>query len=105
MRVLTADKGYDCNWLQEDLRELGIRPLIKHCINKPYDHAHNARIDDDLYHQRSNSESVFSSFKRSLGVALRARAWYREFRELALMCAVYNIKKAAKQEIPLPSCA
>jgi hypothetical protein len=29
----------------------------------------------------------------------------REFREVALMCAVYNIKKAAKQEIPLPSCA
>jgi len=49
------------------------------------------------------SESVFSSVKYSLGVALRARIWYREFRELALMCAVYNIKKAAKQEIPIPS--
>jgi len=66
--ILTADKGYDCNWLREYLRELDIRPLIKHCINKPYDHAHNARIDDDLYHQRSMSESVFSSVKRSLGV-------------------------------------
>ena len=78
LRVLTADKGYDCNWLREDLRELGIRPLIKHCINKPYDHAHNARIDDDLYGQRSMAETVFSSVKRSLGCALRARTWYRE---------------------------
>ena len=104
LQALTADKGYDCTWLREYLREdLGVRPLIKHCINKPYDHAHNARIDDDLYHQRSMSESVFSSVKRSLGVALRARIWYREFRELALMCAVYNIKKAAEQEIPIPS--
>jgi hypothetical protein len=35
--------------------------------------------------------------------ALRARSWYREFREVALMCAVYNIKRAAKQQIPLLS--
>jgi len=103
LQALAADRGYDCTWLREYLREIGIRPLIKHCINKPYDHAHNARIDDDLYGQRSISESVFSSVKRSLGVALRARSWYREFRELALMCAVYNIRKAAEQEIPLPS--
>ena len=89
LQALAADKGYDCTWLREYLREIGIRPLIKHCINKPYDYAHNARIDDDLYGQRSISESVFSSVKRSLGVALRARSWYREFRELALMCAVY----------------
>jgi IS5 family transposase len=56
----------------------------------------NAKIAD-------TEESVFSSIKRSLGVALRARAWYREFRELALMCAVYNVNKAAQREIPLPS--
>ena len=68
-----------------------------------YDYAHNARIDDDLYGQRSMAETVFSSGKRSLGCALRARTWYREFREVALMCAVHNIKKAAKQGIPLPS--
>jgi len=104
LQIITADRGYDCTWLREYLREeLGLRPLIKHCINKPYDHAHNARINDDLYHQRSMSETVFSSVKRSLGVALRARKWYREFRELALMCAVYNIKKAAEQPIPFPS--
>jgi len=42
------------------------------------------------------SEGVFLSVKRSLGVSLRARIWYREFRELALMYAVYNIKKAAE---------
>lgn len=38
LRILTADKGSDCNWLRDDLRALDIRLLIKHCINAPYDH-------------------------------------------------------------------
>jgi len=25
---------------------------------------------------------------------VRARSWYREFREIVLMCAVYNIRRA-----------
>jgi IS5 family transposase len=93
---LAADKGYDCNWLRADLRDIDIRPLIKHCINKPYDHAHNARINDDLYNQRSMTETVNSSVKRSYGSAVRAREWYREFREIALMCLVYNIRRYVK---------
>jgi IS5 family transposase len=28
---------------------------------------------------------------------VRARTWYGEFRELVLMCAVYNIKQAMNQ--------
>ena len=94
LRILAADKGYDCNWLREDLRELGLRPVIKHRVQAPYDHAHNARLDDDLYGQRAMCETVFSSVKRSLGCAVRARAWYREFREIVLICCVYNIKRA-----------
>jgi len=34
-------------------------------------------------------------------LAVRARSWFREFREIALMCVVYNIKRAVKQWIPL----
>ena len=97
LRTLAADKGYDKTALRERLRELEIRPLIKHCIRAPYDHAHNARIDEDLYAQRSMNETVNSAVKRSLGYAVRARAWFREFREIALMCVVYNIKRAAEQ--------
>jgi len=93
LHSLAADKGYDCNWLREDLRDLDVRPLIKHCINKPYDYAHNARINDDLYNQRSMTETANSAVKRSYGSAVRAREWYREFREIALMCFVYNIKQ------------
>ena len=97
LRTLAADKGYDKNALRERLREIEIRPLIKHCVRAPYDHAHNARIDEDLYAQRSMTETVDSAVKRSLGYAVRARDWYREFREIALMCVVYNIKRSVTQ--------
>ncbi|AHZ23952.1 putative transposase (ISH9) [Haloferax mediterranei ATCC 33500] len=97
LRSLAADKGYDKKSLRESLRNLGIRPLIKHRIFAPYDYAHNARIDEQRYNQRSMTETVNSAVKRSLGFAVRARSWFREFREIALMCVVYNIKRAVKQ--------
>jgi IS5 family transposase len=40
------------------------------------------------------SESVFSMIKRTLGDAVRARTWYGQFREIVLMCAVHNMKRA-----------
>jgi len=43
------------------------------------------------------AETVNSAVKRSLGYAVRARTWYREFREIALMCVVYNSKHVIKQ--------
>ena len=43
------------------------------------------------------TETVSSTVKRSLGFAVRARSWFREFREIALMCMVYNIKHFVKQ--------
>ncbi len=58
LRSLAADKGYDKQALRIGLRELGIRPLIKHRIFTPYDHAHNARIDEQRYNQRSMTETV-----------------------------------------------
>jgi len=103
LRSLAADRGYDSKAFKDELRRNSVHPLIKHRIYSSLNHAYNARIGDDIYHQRSMSESVFSSVKRSLGVALRVRIWYRKFRELSLMCPVYNIKKAAEQEIPIPS--
>ena len=96
LQTLAADKGYDSQWLRETLRHHGIRPLVKHCVHAPYDHAHNARIDYDLYGQRAMTETANSSVKRSYGGAVRAREWYREFREVVLMCLVYNIKRLVK---------
>ena len=94
LRTLAADKGYDDMSFREDLRAVGVRPLIKHRVFAAYDHTHNARIDDELYHQRSTSESVNSSIKRSHGSTVRARDWYRQFREIALIAGVHNIERA-----------
>ncbi|MBC9987865.1 IS5 family transposase [Haloferax sp. AS1] len=97
LHSLAADKGYDWMDLREKLREEDVRPLIKHRIFRPIDHAHNARVDGPRYRQRSMCETVFSSIKRTHGDAVRARTWYREFRELVVKCVVHNIKRAAKQ--------
>jgi IS5 family transposase len=94
---LAADKGYDWMELREKLREEGVRPLIKHREFRPIDHAHNARIDGPRYRQRAMCETVFSTIKRTLGDAVRARSWFGEFRELVLICAVHNIKQSLKQ--------
>ena len=94
---LAADKDYDDMSFREDLRAEGVRPLIKHRVFAPYDHAHNARIEDELYNQRSICETVNSVIKRSDGSAVRARAWYRQFREITLAAAVYNVEQAVKQ--------
>jgi len=96
LRSLAADRGYDAKSFRDELRENGIRPLIKHRIMNPLDHAHNARMDGDRYHQRSMSETVFSSIKRTLGSAVRARSWWLEFREMLLKAAVYNLRRSVR---------
>ena len=93
LRSLAADKGYDSMSFRETLRAIGVRPLVKHRVFAPYDHAHNARIDDERYHQRSTTESVNSSLKRSYGSAVRARDWFRQFREIALIAGAHNVEQ------------
>jgi IS5 family transposase len=43
------------------------------------------------------SQTVNSAVKRSLGFAVRVRSFFREFREVALMCVIYQIKCFVKQ--------
>ena len=53
-------------------------------------------MDGDRYHQRSMSETVFSSIKRTLGAAVRARNWWLEFREMLLKATVYNLRRSVR---------
>jgi len=62
-----------------------------------YDRAHNARLDSELYGQRWMAETAFSAIKRRVGPAVRPRAWCREFRELVLNAAVYNLEQTLKR--------
>jgi IS5 family transposase len=94
---LAGDKGYDDQSLRDALRSEGVRPLIKHRLFAAYDHAHNARLDSALYGQRWMAESAFSAIKRRYGSAVGPGVWYRQFRELVLTAAVYNLEQAVKE--------
>jgi len=55
--------------------------------------AHNARLDDDVYHQRTMSETAFSLLKDDGEVTLPELA--RPVRELTRKCIVHNLSQAA----------
>ncbi len=96
LRSLSADKGYDSNSFRTELRDGGVRPLIKHRIYSSLDHAHNTRIDSDSYNRRWMAESVFASIKRTLGATVRACSWWLEFRETLLKATVYNLRRGVR---------
>lgn len=92
--IITADKGYDWADLRSMLRDNDVRPLIKHREFDSLDKAHNVRMDDDIYHQRSSVETQIRILNQRYGNRVAARIWYKQFRELALKAAVKNIDEA-----------
>jgi IS5 family transposase len=96
LRSLAADRAYDGKPFRDELREDGVRPLIKHRIYSSLDLAHNARMSRLWYNRRWMGETVFSSIKRTLGSAVRARSWHLEFREMVLKCTVYNLRRTVR---------
>ena len=96
LNTVVADKGYDWDALRHELRDAGVRPVIKHREFYPLDMAHNARHDEEVYHRRSLVESIFFALKHRFGETLRARTWFGQFRELVLKSAVRNIEQAVK---------
>ncbi|RDZ51342.1 IS5/IS1182 family transposase [Haloferax sp. Atlit-4N] len=93
---LAADRAYDGKPFRDELRSYGVRPLIKHRIHNTLDFAHNARMSSMGYNRRWMVETVFSSLKRTLGAAVRARSWHLELREMVLKCTVYNLRRSVR---------
>ena len=94
LHTLLADKMYSWSDLREACREASTRPVIKHCEQNALKKAHNARIDDEVYNQRSMSETVFAMLKDD-GDEIRSRSWHGQFRELTCKCIVHNLTQAA----------
>ncbi|MFC7029394.1 IS5 family transposase [Halomicroarcula sp. GCM10025324] len=92
--VLLGDKGYDDQKIRVLACETGVRPLIKHREFSSLHKAWNARLDADLYGQRSQNETVNSRLKRKYGAFVRSRHWWKQFRELVVGCLTHNIDKA-----------
>ena len=91
--VLPADKGYDDKLVRDELRRLGIRPLIKHREFKPIDKANNKRMKSKDYHQRSMSETVNSMLKRKYDDTLHTKSYWNQCKEIMLMAVVHNIER------------
>ena len=65
------------------------------CEQSALQKAHNARIDDDLYRQRTMSETVLLLMKNDGGEKLRSRTWHGQFWERVWKCIVNNLSRAA----------
>lgn len=74
-------------------RKNGVRPLIKHREFSSLQKVWNARLDTEIYGQRSQSKTVNSRLKRRYGAFARSRCWWKQFRELALACIVHNLDR------------
>ena len=61
--ILLSDKGYDDQKIRRLARQHGVRPLTKHREFTSLHKAWNARLDTDLYGQRSQSETLNSTLK------------------------------------------
>ncbi|WP_435130341.1 IS5 family transposase [Halobaculum sp. D14] len=89
---VAADKAFH-NWVTKyEFYALGVEPLILQRGSRPLTLGHNALIRAKGYSQRWMAETSYSSTKRSLGDAVRALGWYRQFREIVLMFAISNIE-------------
>jgi IS5 family transposase len=98
LESVAADKGYDHRDIREWMRGEHVRPLIRHRSQRHQGPAANARMNDDDYHRRSLSETAFSVMKREYGETVRSRTWYRQFREMIMTAAVYNIDRRIKND-------
>ncbi|WP_242492720.1 IS5 family transposase, partial [Halogeometricum borinquense] len=58
LEILLGDKGYDDQKVRALARDAGVRPLIKHREFSSHHKVSNARLDADLYGQRSQNETV-----------------------------------------------
>ena len=94
LQELLADEMYLWSDLGEACRDASTRPVIKHCEQNALKKAHNVRIDDDVYNQRSMSETVFAML-RDDGYEIRSWSWHGQFRELTRKCIVHNLTQAA----------
>lgn len=93
IRTLCADKGYDDKAVRDALHPMGIRPLIPHReFNNKYKH-YNEMMNQQDKHRRSMSETVNSVIKRKYDDTLYAKAFWKQYKEVLIMCCVANTER------------
>ena len=90
--TVAADNGFQ-DWKTEyEIAALDVEYLVHYRGSSPKAVLNNALVRTKGYTQRWMAETSYSTTKRSLGDAVRALGWYRQFREIVLMFAIINIE-------------
>ena len=84
IRRLTADRGYDADWLRTDLRAKGITPVI------PGTRAHKRKVRHDRrrYRERWRIEATFNRLKDFRRIATRYDKLARNYASAIALVAV-----------------
>lgn len=96
LKTVTANKGFDWDTHQQKLAYIDVRPGVRHPGFYHLDQVHNARMNDVLYHLRSNIHSAVFAINHRYGDRLRARTWFDQFREFVRKVTVENIGMAVR---------
>ena len=84
IRRLTADKGYDADWLRTDLREKGITPFIPGKRGRK----RKIRHDERRYRERWRIEATFNRLKDFRRIATRYDKLTRNYISAVALVAV-----------------
>ncbi|SIS21084.1 IS5 family transposase [Natronorubrum thiooxidans] len=93
LQSVAADNGFQDWHTEHEISALDVEYLVHYRGSSLNAAMNNALIRAKRYSQRWMAETSYSTTKRSLGDAVRALGWYRQFREIVLMFAIINIEK------------
>ena len=92
LQSVVADNAFQDWHTEYEISALDVEYLVHYRGSSPNAVVNNALIRAKGYSQRWMAETSYSTTKRSLGDAVRALGWYRQFREIVLMFAITNIE-------------
>jgi len=99
MRYVVADKGYDSKANNHFVLR---KKAIPHIARKKNTRAYYEKLgkklifDEDIYHQRSKVETVFSVIKRKYGSIVRGKSFKSQEKEILCKLNVYNLDREVK---------
>ncbi len=97
------DKGYDCELIHSLTREkfkaiamIPLRDRKRKKIKGFYRRKMVKEFNEELYHNRSLVETMFSVLKRKYGEEIKARKYWNQVKEVKIKLIVHNLGRCAK---------
>ncbi|MFC7198377.1 IS5 family transposase [Halospeciosus flavus] len=92
LQSVAADNGFQDWHTEYEIAAYDVEYLVHYRGSSAKAALNNTLNRAKGYSQRWMAETSYSTTKRSLGDAVRALSWYRQFREIVLMFAIINIE-------------